>query len=73
MSWPIKSKATTKLTYQCKVQSIETTTSDRSYRVFKGYVANAMADIKVHEGAFHSKNRKSSSNKDTTVNIHDNY
>ena len=45
MAWPIKSKATTKLTYQCIVPSIETTTTDKSYHVFKGYVANATADI----------------------------
>ena len=45
MAWPISSKGTTKLTYQCIVPSIETTNTDKSYREFKGYVANATADI----------------------------
>ena len=45
MAWPISSKGTTKLTYQNIVPSIETTTTDKSYRVLKGYVANATADI----------------------------
>ena len=55
MAWPISSKGTTKLTYQCIVQSIETATTDRSYRVLKVYVANAMADI---EGTRESLSQK---------------
>ena len=45
MAWPICSKGNTKLAYQCIVPSIETTATDKSYRVFKEYVANATADI----------------------------
>ena len=48
MARPKSSKGTSKFTHQCIVPSIDKTTTDKSYRVFKGYVASATADI---EGA----------------------